>query len=106
GGRSRRADLHVTIAAALTAHALNVGYVPVISEGVPALTARPHQPRRPEVPAPRELHRRHQRPDPARRHSARPTVRRRLVAGIDVMRFVVPMRSIHVRPNPKYFGRR
>jgi hypothetical protein len=28
----------VTIAAALTAHALNVGYVPVISEGVPALT--------------------------------------------------------------------
>ena len=38
GGRSRLADLHVTIAAALTAHALNVGYVPVISEGVPALT--------------------------------------------------------------------
>jgi hypothetical protein len=28
----------VTIAAALTAHAMNVGYVPVISEGVPALT--------------------------------------------------------------------
>jgi hypothetical protein len=28
----------VTIAAALTAHALNVGYVPVISAGVPALT--------------------------------------------------------------------
>ena len=38
GGRSRLADLHVTIAAALTAHAMNVGYVPVISEGVPALT--------------------------------------------------------------------
>jgi hypothetical protein len=28
GGRSRLGDLHVTIAAALTAHALNVGYVP------------------------------------------------------------------------------
>ena len=37
GGRSRLGDLHVTIAAALTAHALNVGYVPVISAGVPAL---------------------------------------------------------------------
>jgi len=29
-----------------------------------------------------------------------------LVAGIDGMRFVVPVRSIHARPNPKYFGRR
>ena len=29
-----------------------------------------------------------------------------LVAGIDEMRFVVPVRSIHARPNPKYFGRR
>jgi TnpA family transposase len=28
------------------------------------------------------------------------------VAGIDGMRFVVPVRSIHARPNPKYFGRR
>jgi hypothetical protein len=29
-----------------------------------------------------------------------------LVTGIDGMRFVVPVRSIHARPNPKYFGRR
>jgi TnpA family transposase len=29
-----------------------------------------------------------------------------LVAGIDRMRFVVPVRSIHARPNSKYFGRR
>ncbi len=28
------------------------------------------------------------------------------MAGIDGMRFVVPVRSIHARPNPKYFGRR
>jgi len=35
--RSRVGDLHVTIAAALTAHALNVGYTPVISSA-PALT--------------------------------------------------------------------
>jgi hypothetical protein len=69
GGRSRLADLHVTIAAALTAHALNVGYVPVISERRAGDDARPHQPRRPELPARRELHRRQQRPDRrARRH--------------------------------------
>ena len=36
--RSRLGDLQVTIGAALTAHALNVGYVPVISAGVPSLT--------------------------------------------------------------------
>ena len=29
-----------------------------------------------------------------------------LVAGIDGMRFAVPVRSIHARPNPKYFDRR
>ena len=38
GGETRLADLDVTIAAALTAHALNIGYTPVISPGVPALT--------------------------------------------------------------------
>ncbi len=38
GGESRLGDLQVTIAAALTAHALNVGYTPVISPGVKALT--------------------------------------------------------------------
>ena len=37
GGPTRMRDLDVTIAAALTAHALNVGYVPVVSESVAAL---------------------------------------------------------------------
>jgi Tn3 transposase DDE domain len=37
GGQTRLDDLHVTIAAALTAHALNVGFTPVTS-GSPALT--------------------------------------------------------------------
>jgi hypothetical protein len=37
GGQNRLDDLHVTIAAALTAHALSVGFTPVIS-GFPALT--------------------------------------------------------------------
>jgi len=31
GGRSRLADLHITIAAALTAQALNIGYTPLSS---------------------------------------------------------------------------
>lgn len=29
-----------------------------------------------------------------------------LVAAVDGMRFVVPIRSVQTRPNPKYFGRR
>ena len=37
GGRSRLEDLHVSIAACLTAHALNVGYRPIAKKGVPAL---------------------------------------------------------------------
>jgi Tn3 transposase DDE domain len=40
GGASRMADLDVTVAACLTAQALNVGYGPVATEGVPALERR------------------------------------------------------------------
>ena len=107
GGPSRMSDLDVTIAAALTAHALNVGYIPVISEGVPALTRGriSHVDQnylRPEnytianaalITAQDDI-------DLARRWGGG------LVAGIDGMRFVVPVRSIHARPNSKYFGRR
>ena len=28
-----------------------------------------------------------------------------LLASVDGIRFVVPVRTIHARPNPKYFGR-
>jgi len=38
GGDTRLPDLEVSITAALTAHALNVGYGPVISDGTAALT--------------------------------------------------------------------
>ena len=107
GGQSRMRDLDVTIAAALTAHALNVGYVPVISEGVPALTrgrishvAQNYL--RPEnyTLANAALITAQDGIDLARRWGGG------LVAGIDGMRFVVPVRSIHARPNSKYFGRR
>jgi TnpA family transposase len=107
GGQSRMRDLDVTIAAALTAHALNVGYVPVISEGIPALTrgrishvAQNYL--RPEnyTLANAALITAQDGIDLARRWGGG------FVAGIDGMRFVVPVRSIHARPNSKYFGRR
>jgi hypothetical protein len=37
GGQTRLADLQVTIAACLTAHALNIGSSPIVKKGVPAL---------------------------------------------------------------------
>jgi hypothetical protein len=107
GGQSRMRDLDVTIAAALTAHALNVGYVSVISESVPALTrgrishvAQNYL--RPEnyTLANAALITAQDGIDLARRWGGG------FVAGIDGMRFVVPVRSIHARPNSKYFGRR
>jgi len=107
GGKSRLADLTVTIAAALTAHALNVGYIPVISEGVPALT-------RGRIS---HVDQNYLRPENYAAANAVLIAAQDgialaqrwgggLVAGIDGMRFVVPVRSIHARPNPKYFGRR
>jgi hypothetical protein len=37
GGRTRLEDLHVSVAACLTAQALNIGYAPVPKRGAPAL---------------------------------------------------------------------
>lgn len=37
GGQSRLSDLHVTIAACLTAQAVNIGYDPIVTPGVEAL---------------------------------------------------------------------
>ena len=45
GGRTRLEDLHVSIAACLTAQAMNIGYAPVAKRGVPALERGPAQPR-------------------------------------------------------------
>ncbi|MGX6606583.1 Tn3 family transposase [Micromonosporaceae bacterium Da 78-11] len=99
-------DLHVTIAAALTAHALNVGFTPVIS-GMPALTrARiSHVDQnylRSEnfAAANAALIEGQADVDLAQAWGGG------LVAAVDGIRFVVPVRSIHARPNPKYFGRR
>jgi TnpA family transposase len=106
GGQTRLEDLHVTIAAALTAHALNVGFTPVIS-GMPEMTrARishvdQHYLRSENFAAAN-----------AALIEGQADVELAqawgggLVAAVDGIRFVVPVRSIHARPNPKYFGRR
>ncbi len=107
GGEARLSDLHVTIAAALTAHALNVGYTPVISPGVAALT-------RGRISHVDQNYLR------AETYAAAnsPLIGAQaeiglaqawgggLVAAVDGIRFVVPVRSVDARPNPKYFGRR
>ncbi len=107
GGQTRLADLHVTVAAALTAHALNVGYTPVVSPGVPALI-------RDRISHVDQNYLR------AETYAAAngPLIDAQadiglaqewgggLVAAVDGIRFVVPVRSIDARPNPKYFGRR
>lgn len=106
GGATRLADLHVSVAAALCAHALNVGYGPVIDDA-PALTRGRLS----------HVDQNYLRPDCYATANgvligAQSTIGLAqtwgggLVAAVDGMRFVVPVRSIDARPNPKYFARR
>jgi len=105
GGRSRLEDLHISIAACLAAHAMNIDLTEIAKRGIPALErgrlshvnqnylgaetyvlANPylveHQTGIPYAQA----------------------LGGGMVAGIDGMRFVVPIPSIYARPNRKYFG--
>jgi TnpA family transposase len=99
GGEARLSDLHVTIAAALTAHALNVGYTPVISTGVAALT-------RGRISHVDQNYLRAETYATANGPLIVAQTEIGLVAAVDGIRFVVPVRSVDARPNPKYFGRR
>jgi TnpA family transposase len=107
GGRARLTDLNVTIAACLSAHAMNVGFTPVITKDEPALerdrlfhvdhtylcaenyaAANAHLVlRQAQIPFAQILGGGH-------------------VAAVDGMRFVVGVKSIYARPNRKYFGPR
>ncbi|MCA1677540.1 MAG: Tn3 family transposase [Actinobacteria bacterium] len=105
GGRTRLADLNVTVAACLSAHAMNIGFDPIVKKGVAALergrishvdqnymgteTYQAANPFLVDGQAGIDL---------AQRWGGG------LVAGIDGMRFVVPVPSIYARPNRKYFG--
>lgn len=101
-------DLDLTLAAVLVSRALNIGYTPVISPGVPALT-------RDRISHVDQNYLRAETIGPANgpifeRQGQIPLARDHwgggLVAAADGMRFVVPVRSVQARPNPKYFGRR
>ena len=105
GGRTRLQDLHVTVAACQSAHAMNIGFDPIVKRGVAALergrishvdqnymgseTYKAANPFLVAGQAGIEL---------ARRWGGG------TVAGIDGMRFIVPVPSIYARPNRKYFG--
>lgn len=107
GGDTRLPDLLISITAALMAYSLNVGYAQVISEGTAALTGSRIS----------HVDQNYLRPDT---YAAFNGVLIDLqadvglaqawgggyVAAVDGMRFVVPLRTIHARPNPRYFGRK
>ena len=105
GGRSRLDDLHISVAACLTAQALNIGYAPVAKRGAPAL-----EPARLAHVAGAYLS------AEAFSKANAPLIEAQagipfaqalgggLVAAIDGMRFVVPVPSVYARPNRKYFG--
>jgi hypothetical protein len=105
GGQTRLADLHVTIAACLTAHALNIGYSPIVKKGVPALE-------RDRISHVNQNYLGTETYEPANVWliAAQAGIALAqawgggLVAGIDGMRFIVPVPSIYARPNRKYFG--
>ena len=105
GGQTRLADLHVSIAACLTAHALNIGYSPIVKKGVEALE-------RDRVSHVNQTYLGTETYSPANRWlieaqagiAFAQALGGGLVAAIDGMRFVVPVPSIYARPNRKYFG--
>lgn len=105
GGRSRLDDLHVSIAACLSARAMNIDFSEVVKRGAPALQRGRLS----------HVNQNYLRPETYTAanpylvdHQARIAYAQALgggmVAGIDGMRFVVPVPSIYARPNRKYFG--
>jgi Tn3 transposase DDE domain len=105
GGAARMADLNVTVAACLTGQALNIGYGPVSSPGVPALERRRigHAGRTYLRAAGYTAANPHLIAQQAGIGFAR-ALGGRMVAAIDGMRFVVPVPSLMAKPNRKYFG--
>lgn len=107
GNPARVGDLGLSVAAVLCASAMNVGFSPVVSPGVEALTrdrlhhVDQHYVRLDTLAAANSV-----------LVEAQAVIGLArlwgggLVASVDGMRFVVPVRTIHARPNPKYFGRK
>ncbi len=105
GGEAKLGDFHVSLAAVLAAQAMNIGYSPVIRRGTEAL----------ERDRLSHVEQNYLRPETLAAANA-PLITAQagielasawgggLVASVDGMRFVVPVRTIHARPNPRYFG--
>lgn len=106
GSHVRRDDLDITLAALTVARSCNVGLVPVIKPGVPALSESRLI----------GVEKGYFHGEGISAASARLVETQAgiditsdwgggLVASVDGMRFVVPVRSLHARPSPLYFGR-
>ena len=103
---ARMVDLPRSVAALLVAEACNVGLTPVIAEGHPALTRN----RLGHVDANYLRTETHAAANATliKAQSEIPIAQiwgGGLLASVDGMRFVVPVRTINAGPNPKYFGR-
>ncbi|GGN35502.1 hypothetical protein FHR83_006188 [Actinoplanes campanulatus] len=97
------ADLHVSVAALLTAaHSLNVSLSPVLDDELSALAHVDQHYLRPDTYAAADAVLIDARADIALAQAWDGG----LVAAVDGVRFVVPVRSIDARPNPKYFARK
>ncbi|MEU7748079.1 Tn3 family transposase [Nonomuraea sp. NPDC049158] len=106
GGVSKLADFHVSVAACLTAQALNIGYAPVVKAGTPALE-RGRLSHVVQNYLSAETYTLANAPliDEQGKIGFAQALGGGLVAAIDGMRFVVPVPSIYTRPNKKFFGR-
>jgi TnpA family transposase len=105
GGRARLADLDVSVAACLTASALNIGYAPVAKQGVEALE-RARLSHVTQTYLRTETYSAANAPLIAKQAEIpfAQALGGGLVAAVDGMRFVVPIPSLFARPNRKYFG--
>ncbi len=107
GGEARMDDLEISMAGVLVAEACNVGFRPVTKPGVAALTRARLS----------HVEQNYLRADTLRAANARLIAAQAelplaqlwgggLVASVDGLRFVVPVRTIYAAHNPRYFGRR
>lgn len=106
GNPARVADLGLSVAAVLCAHAMNVGFGPVTSPGVEALTRdRLHHVDQSYIRFDTLAAANVTLIEAQARIPLAQVWGGGLVASVDGLRFVVPVRTIHARPNAKYFGR-
>ncbi|MGH3755631.1 MAG: transposase [Pseudonocardiaceae bacterium] len=104
GGEARLGDLNVVIAAALTGQALNIGYGPIAKSGQFSRARISHVAQnylRAETYAQANV----SLVEAQAGIGLAQAWGGGLVAAVDGMRFVVPVKSIYARSNPKYFAR-